>query len=242
MAPPATGPAGRERIGRVERERAVRAEQVRRAHPAQLARGACRTAGSRPACGRWSSRCRGRRARSQKAPPCLSSSTRPDVSGSCHRPSETKWLGGTVLVVDRYGVIVFGSRWTKSKMPWPPGSSPVMNDDQATGLWGGIEVPSAANAPRAATCAKCGSRPWAIRSRVRLKSRPSNPSTMTRRPIAWRWRRPHPLDRDQRAPRRRRQRATECAGVVIRAPRAVVHPCRPAARCRTGARPLARYR
>ena len=36
-------------------------------------------------------------------------------------------------------------------MPWPPGSSPVMNDDHATGLCGGIVVPSGANAPCAAS-------------------------------------------------------------------------------------------
>jgi hypothetical protein len=30
----------------------------------------------------------------------------------------------------------------KSKMPWPPGSRPVMKEDHATGLWGGIDVPS----------------------------------------------------------------------------------------------------
>ena len=58
-----------------------------------------------------------------------------------------------------------------------------MKEDQATGLCGGTEVPSGANPPRAATCAKCGSRPRAIRSRVRLKSSPSNPRTIT----AGRW-------------------------------------------------------
>ena len=47
-----------------------------------------------------------------------------------------------------YGIIVFGSRWMKSKMPCSPGSRPVMNVDQATGLCGGIDVPSGAKPPR----------------------------------------------------------------------------------------------
>ena len=47
-----------------------------------------------------------------------------------------------------YGTIVFGSRWMKSKMPCAPGSRPVMKVDHATGLCGGIVVPSGANAPR----------------------------------------------------------------------------------------------
>ena len=88
----------RERIRRVERERPVRAEQVGRAHPAQLPRGAARTAGSWRACARSSSRCRAASSTSQKARPFLSSSTRPAVSGSCHLPSEMKWRGGSVLV------------------------------------------------------------------------------------------------------------------------------------------------
>ena len=54
--------------------------------------------------------------RSQKARPFLSNSTRPAASGNCHFPTVTKWLGGTVLLVDRNGIIVFGSRWMKSKM------------------------------------------------------------------------------------------------------------------------------
>ena len=58
-----------------------------------------------------------------------------------------------------------GSRWMKSKMPWPPGSSPVMNVDHATGLCGGIDVPSGANPPVAARRAKFGSRRCHQRSR-----------------------------------------------------------------------------
>ena len=38
---------------------------------------------------------------------------------------------------------VDGLRWTKSKMPWPPGSMPVMTLDQATGLCGGTVVAEA---------------------------------------------------------------------------------------------------
>ena len=47
----------------------------------------------------------------------------------------------STTVVDVAGARVIGSRWMKSKMPWPPGSRPVMKFDQATGLWGGVEVP-----------------------------------------------------------------------------------------------------
>src|SRR5947209_5026427 len=65
-------------------------------------------------------------------------------------------------------------------MPWPPGSRPVMNVDQATGLSGGSDVPSGANVPLPANRAKLGSRPCSINSRVNVKSRPSNPSTTTR--------------------------------------------------------------
>jgi hypothetical protein len=42
-----------------------------------------------------------------------------------------------------------------------------MNDDQATGLWGGIDVPSAVKLPRSASREKFGKRPLAISSWVR---------------------------------------------------------------------------
>ena len=88
----------------------------------------------------------------------------------------------SVLVVDRYGIIVFGSRWTKSKMPWPPGSSPVMKLDQATGLCGGMDVPSGAKWPVVASREKFGMRPRAMRSRVSCSRAHRTPSTMTRLP------------------------------------------------------------
>ena len=44
--------------------------------------------------------------------------------------------------MEKYGCIVSGSRWMKSKMPWPPGFIPVMTFDQATGLCGGMLVPN----------------------------------------------------------------------------------------------------
>ena len=89
----------------------------------------------------------------------------------------------SVFVVDRYGIIVFGSRWMKSKMPWPPGSRPVMKVDHATGLCGGIVVPSGANDPpsrRAARSSACGPRASG-RASARSRARRS-PSTMTRVP------------------------------------------------------------
>ena len=44
-----------------------------------------------------------------------------------------------------------------------------MKDDQATGLCGGIDVPSGVKPPRAASFAKFGSRPCAIRSRGQVE-------------------------------------------------------------------------
>ena len=48
--------------------------------------------------------------------------------------------------------MVSGSRWMKSKMPWPPESMPVMKFDQATGLKGGTEVPSASPSDHQPAC------------------------------------------------------------------------------------------
>jgi len=39
-----------------------------------------------------------------------------------------------VSAIEETGMRVDGLRWTKSKMPWPPGSMPVITLDQATGL------------------------------------------------------------------------------------------------------------
>ncbi len=47
-------------------------------------------------------------------------------------------------------------------MPWPPASIPVMKFDQATGLWGGIDVPSGWKVPEEASRDRLGSRPSAI--------------------------------------------------------------------------------
>ncbi len=69
---------------------------------------------------------------------------------------------GLAMLVDRYGVMVFGSRWMKSKIPWPPASVPEMKSDHATGLWGGIEVPREENPPESASFSNDGSRPSSI--------------------------------------------------------------------------------
>ena len=50
--------------------------------------------------------------------------------------------GSITFVCDEARARVIGSRWMKSKMPWPPGFRPVMKFDQATGLCGGLDVPS----------------------------------------------------------------------------------------------------
>ena len=77
-------------------------------------------------------------------------------------PSFSFFSEGSARLVERKGTIVFGSRWMKSKMPWPPASMPVMKLDQATGLWGGIDVPRGWNAPWAARRERLGRRPSAI--------------------------------------------------------------------------------
>ena len=102
----------------------------------------------------------------QNGVPCRSNWTLADDSGNCHFPTLIDHEAGSVFVVERYGTIVFGSLWMKSKMPCPPGSRPVMKLDHATGLWGGIDVPRGEKVPLAASRAKFGMRPLAMRSRV----------------------------------------------------------------------------
>ena len=104
---------------------------------------------------------------SQNGCPCRRSSTLPPEIGNCHSPTVIARLEPSARDVDRYGTIVFGSRWMKSKMPWPPGSRPVMNVDHATGLCGGIVVSNGAKPPDAARRAKFGSRPLSMSDRVR---------------------------------------------------------------------------
>ena len=53
--------------------------------------------------------------------------------------------------------MVAGSRCTKSKMPWPPGSRPVMKVDQATGLCGGMVVPRRLKSPSRRRRSRLGS-------------------------------------------------------------------------------------
>src|SRR5262245_34358009 len=66
----------------------------------------------------------------------------PEARGTTQLPTLRVLEGASARVVDRYGVIVSGSRCTKSKMPWPPGLVPVVKVDQATGLRGGTVVAS----------------------------------------------------------------------------------------------------
>ena len=99
---------------------------------------------------------------SQNGWPCRSDWTLPLDNGNCHRPNPSVRPAGAVAVVDKYGCIVLGSRCTKSKMPCPPGSSPVMKVDQATGLCGGMVVASDEKPPLAARRARPGKRPAAI--------------------------------------------------------------------------------
>ena len=122
---------------------------------------------------------------SQNAFPFRSSSTRPPVSGRIQLPIRIVFCEGSALLVDRYGVNVAGSRWIKSKMPWPPGSIPVIKFDQATGLRGGTLVASFRKSPCAFSRVKLGSFPCSIRRSTIRGSRPSIPRTSTRFPPVW---------------------------------------------------------
>ena len=70
-------------------------------------------------------------------------------------------------------------RMKKSKMPCEPGPLPLMKLAQATGLCGGMLVPSRLNPPVARSLAKWGSRPSFIMFSDRTGSMPSMPMTMT---------------------------------------------------------------
>src|SRR5438445_636338 len=77
------------------------------------------------------------------------------------------------------GRYVCGSRRRKSKMPVPPGLSPVANDAQATGDSGGFVVPSGSNVPDCARRARFGRCPSLAHLESRLGSAPSKPRTTT---------------------------------------------------------------
>ena len=103
---------------------------------------------------------------SQNASPRRSSVTVPPVRGTCQAPMRSVWPASSTVEVEKYGAMVFGSRWMKSKMPCVPASAPVMKSDQATGLCGGTELISGANEPSRSRRARAGSRPSSIRRRV----------------------------------------------------------------------------
>ena len=135
-----------ERLGRVERKRAVGAEDVRRAHAAQLVR---RLSGRRIVRGHAQDR-RPHARRFEPRPERLAaraaaSRVRPSAETATARPASSTpplpFSSSTDTAPSSPG-----SRWMKSKMPWPAGSRPVVNDDHATGLCGGIDVPSGENA------------------------------------------------------------------------------------------------
>src|ERR1044072_3063712 len=77
----------------------------------------------------------------QNALPWRKERTSPPERGNVYGPKVSLCLDSVVSPREEKGSIVAGSRCTKSKMPWPPGSSPGMNVDQATGLCGGGGVP-----------------------------------------------------------------------------------------------------
>ena len=114
---------------------------------------------------------------SQKALPLRKSSTLAPESGMTQFPNVMVLLGGSVLLVERNGSFVSGSRWIKSKIPWPPGFIPVMKFDQATGLKGGTLVASRRYPPRSLRDRRCGNRPSAIMCSSNCGSSASMPRT-----------------------------------------------------------------
>ena len=150
---------------REEREGPIGPEDVRRSHAAQLARGGSR----RGKVCRHSDDGRADAVLLEHVPERLAVAQQRDVRArerQLQLPIVSDRVAASVFVVDKYGTIVAGSRWMKSKMPCPSGGSPVMKLDHATGLCAGIEVASGAKLPAAATFAKFGIRPCAMRSRV----------------------------------------------------------------------------
>ena len=73
-----------------------------------------------------------------------------------------------------------GSRFRKSKIWWPPGSSPVEKELHDTGVCGGTGGVSGEKPPRAASADRLGRRPAAIIVVTTPASTPSNASTTTR--------------------------------------------------------------
>ena len=67
----------------------------------------------------------------------------------------------------------------KSKMPCPPASMPVIKLDQATGLCGGMLVPSSRNEPCSASFEKFGIFPSAMNCFKSRGSMPSMPRMMS---------------------------------------------------------------
>ncbi len=67
----------------------------------------------------------------------------------------------------------------KSKIPWSPGPAPLMKLAQATGLCGGVLVPSGLKPPPALSLLRLGSSPSLIIRSQSRGSMPSMPMTIT---------------------------------------------------------------
>src|ERR1035438_5623035 len=113
----------------------------------------------------------------QKATPRRKETTREPEGGRREGPRGNVKRGSSVRPMEEKGSRVAGSRCTKSKMPCWSGSRPVMKVDQATGLCGGMVVPSRLKLPCCRSRARFGSvSQW--RS-TKFGSMPSMPSTIT---------------------------------------------------------------
>src|ERR1043166_3742533 len=75
---------------------------------------------------------------SQKVVPLRSIRTPPPVVGKDHDRILIGRPPGYASAIEEYGTIFSLFTWMKSKIPCPPGSSPVIKVDHATGLCGGI--------------------------------------------------------------------------------------------------------
>jgi hypothetical protein len=132
--------------------------------------------GSWPACARCPRECRAGRARSRRPRPSGSSRSSPPHRG--HFPVAEQREHRGIRRLGRRGDrrVSTGSRWMKSKMPWPPGFRPVMKFDQATGLCGGVEVPR-----EWMPCSRRRAREVRMRSGIALRSsRPGSPDRARR--------------------------------------------------------------
>src|SRR5512142_2295957 len=81
---------------------------------------------------------------------------------------------------DTYGMYVCGSRWTKSKMPWEPGSTPVAMLVHDTSVCGGEQTSSREYPPASTNFDRFGILPACCSGSKMLGSNESKPTMIVR--------------------------------------------------------------